>query len=347
MKKIINISNLISGLLLFESNFDDFEMILTYPKWMVNKHFTRSLKNYSRYAPIDPKTKNPTLILFMTSSGPHIWYSLNAYCSIRTFLPTNYFIFIALDSDAYYELKSYGVPTILYKYKAQRIRTTVLKVILTYQALLLGIDAFFSDVDLVFFDSPFKVLNNVSELEIIHEIADFPPKTLQTNTGLYKVNSNKNSIAFVKKWIELCFMWNDEQIALNNYIVSSNGSWIGDNVYKIYSSDLNFSVSIHHFDSFLVTMSNSLFSNQMRKIYSNEALRRKIYKPVVFHLAWYWPTRKPSVLYEKNAWFNDFPNSKKCKDVPPNGTQLIWDNKYDLPESPNIPKKYPIKNFPK
>lgn len=336
----------------FEGDINEFIMVLNETKLKVGSIFMKSFKNYSKYAPINNITGNPFLILFITSSGPHVWYAINAYCSIRVYLPSNYFIFVALNKNASTELQKYGVPTILYTYTAPPIQKTVLKVFITYQFLLSGIDVFFADVDLVFFDNPLKILNNNSDLEISYELAYFKHQFKQfggqnVNTGIYKINSNPNSIRFVKKWIELCYnLKTEEQTALNNYINSQNGTWISDDVYRIFCSDLNFSFSFHYFDTLIVTMSNSLYAHRIRKTFTKEAIRRNILKPVVFHLAWYWPTRKPSVLYEKNAWFNDFPKSKKCKDVPPNGTKLIWDKKYDLPESPQIPRKLPIEYFP-
>lgn len=348
MIKIDHKSNIILG----DSN-NEYITILNETKLMISSYFINSIQKYSKNAPINPKTRNPFLILFITSSGPHIWYALNAYCSIKAFLPSNYFIFVALSLESYLELKKYGVPAILFSYKAPPVvKNTIVKIFIIYQLLLSGIDVFFSDVDLVFFDNPLKVLNNNSDIEIIYEYAFFKHEYKNigshcVNTGLFKLNSNQKNIKFVKKWIQLCYEWKtEEQTALAMYIKSKNGTWISEDVFNIYSSDLNDSLSFHYFDTLLVTMSNSLYSYKIRKRFSKEARKRNIYKPVIFHLAWYWPTRKPSILYEKNAWFINFPKSKKCKKIPPNGTALIWDNKYDLPESPQIPKKFLIKYFP-
>ncbi|KAK8840270.1 hypothetical protein M9Y10_030824 [Tritrichomonas musculus] len=81
-------------------------------------------------------------------------------------------------------------------------------------------------------------------------------------------------------------------------------------------------------------------------MFLEDAKNRSIYRPIVYHLAWHWPTRKPSALHQKNAWFIDFPNSKDCKKKPPNGTYLFWDNNFNLKDVEEIPVKFKNYRFP-
>lgn len=337
-------------LLTVEHSFDI--LLIDNPKMMISERFIRKLRNYTNIAPINDKTGHKFLIIIATSSGPHLWYTLNYYCSIRLQIPSNYYLFISLDYKAYDELSKRGAPTILYSDTVPKYEITYLRMHVVYQLLLWNIDVLMTDSDMVYFNNPLPLFNNESDFEVSYEYLIFlhdykNHDGFYGNLGFWKVIASSRTIKFIKNLLFWCCkVHSHDQAAFHAYLSTQKGNWISDSVFVYNLTDLNMSFSIHYLDNLQITLSNSIYCHQNRKKFTKEALRRKIYMPIIYHVAWYWPTRKASSFYEKNAWFVNFPDSKDCKKVPPNGTLLFWDSKYDLPQSPKFPRKWPPLSFP-
>ncbi|KAK8841753.1 hypothetical protein M9Y10_026700 [Tritrichomonas musculus] len=354
-QKISSFAKLLKEDLVFKCNTGDV-IIFTNPKWTIPRAFLRSLKNSINQFPINEKTGHPFIMIAATTGWPYIWYTLNYYCSLRLRIPSNYYLFIAMDDESYNEMRSRGIPTIQYSHKPPKsditTESTVLRMAIVYQLLQWKVDVLVTDTDMVFFENPLTMFDNVSDFEVSYEMLNFLPdyknhEGYWGNLGFWRVNSNEKSLVFIKNLFEWCFkLKTHDQNAFHGYLKTQKGEWLSDTVFIYKLSDLNMNWSIHYLDNLQITLSNSIFCGKNRRAFTKEALRRNISMPIIFHLAWYWPTRKASVLYEKNAWFVDFPHSRDCKAAPPKGTQFFWDNKFDLPDSPQIPKKFPVNNFP-
>lgn len=130
-------------------------LIFTNPRWSIPRTFLTNLKNIINQFPVNVKTGHPIIMLAATTGWPYIWYTLNYYCSLRLRVPSNYYLFIALDDESYFEMKKRGIPTIQYSHKAPKnditTDTTVLRMAIAYQLLQWKVDVLLTDTDMVFF----------------------------------------------------------------------------------------------------------------------------------------------------------------------------------------------------
>ncbi|OHS96170.1 hypothetical protein TRFO_10082 [Tritrichomonas foetus] len=312
--------------------------------------FTQQLKNYSLNSPINNKSKHHTLFLFLTSSGYHLHYTANAYCSLKVYLQPNYYIFIALDKKSFIEMNNLNIPTILYSDTLPKVDITVLRLIIANQLLMWDVDVIQSDSDLVYFDNPLQLFEDEDDWEVSYEnpqkISKFRKSPGYTiNCGFWKLKSSTINKIFMKRWILSCFKYKmPDQESLTAYLKTQNGSWIDKNRFRFYFSDDKIYYTIQFIDTLKVTLANSIFCEKHRLLFKRSAKARNISMPVVYHLAWFWKTRKPSALADKNAWFINFPHNKKCKNPPPNGTKMFWDKKFDIQHE--IPLKFNMSHFP-
>lgn len=322
------------------------------PKWNISIEFLRKIYDYCKGAPFSSLTGNRFIILFVTSSGPHIYYTLNAYCSLSLHVSPNYYLFIALDQKSYSIMKNRSIPTILYSNKVPKVDITVLRLVIAYHLLFWGVDVIHSDSDLVYFSNPLPLFTDRYDLEITYENPHLFKSYhrysgFNLNCGFWKMRSSPKSIIFMKNWIISCEKYHmPDQESIVKYLSSQKGAWIENNVFLYNLTNLSFTWTIRYFDNLLVTLSCSIYYSRFRSMFLEDAKNRSIYRPIVYHLAWYWSTRKPSALHQKNAWFIDFPNSKDCKKKPPNGTYLFWDNNFNLKDVKEIPVKFKNYQFP-
>ena len=322
-------------------------------KWNLSPSFLNSLQNHAINLQLNSKERDNFLFLLFTSSGPHLYYSLNVYCSLRQYLSSKNYLFISLDLNSFKILQNHSIPTVLYSKKLPKFDITVFRLVVAYNLLLMGIDVVHSDSDLVYFDDPIQLFSDKYDLEISYEKPYLPSSYSNysgnfLNCGFWKMKSTKKSILFMENWIKSCELIQlPDQESLVEYLKTQEYEWIENDTVLYNLANLNFNWTIRYFDNLLVTCSYSFYSKTNRILFLDEARRRNINRPIIYHLAWFWANRKPSALHEKNAWFIDFPKSKNCKKIPPNGTSCFWNKDYDTKDIKEIPRKFHEWRFPR
>lgn len=316
-------------------------------EYMLPTRFVIDLKEFVSRAPINPKTGSRQMMVFLTSDKEHLDYGANMYCSLMAagFLK-DHLIFLALNRESYTEMQDLGIPCILLTEKVPKCMVTVFRLSVMLQLLMWGVEVLHCDTDAVFMGHPYSLILNDGSVD--WEVAIENPvvavtkrlKVWSINGGFWKMYPHDASIRWIRFWINYCYTLRqpDQESMIHFFQNHTAGEWTGD---SIYTFDLQQSIGtplrVKYIDPLLATLAHSIFCEKHRKMYRKAGAPRGITRPVLFHMAWYWPSRKPSCLFEKNLWFTEYPKSRHCKEVPPNGTECFWDRKYDL-VSP-IPRK--------
>lgn len=314
----------------------------------VDDKFAKTLVEYASNASINPKTNRKCIMTFMTTSGIHLDYGANIYCSLKAVgFKDSDLIFIALDHRAYETLRELNIPVLLYSSQAPNVMFTVFRLAIAEVLLEHNFEVIGADNDAVFLDHPDNIfLNDASvDWEVTPEadVMEITPlyRPALINCGFWKMYPSARTLRFLNRWITTCLATNEpDQETLCKWLENrKTGQWLSKYQYRFDLTDEildHFTIRI--IDPFVITLAHSIMTIKTRKKWTMASMARGITRPKIFHMAYYWPTRKPSCLGEKNLWFIDFPNSKTCKTPPPTGTQNFWNDAFDFNTS--LPREY-------
>jgi hypothetical protein len=165
---------------------------------------------------LDRFIKNNSYLVIAIGNYGFLKLILNWAEYLKKLKITNYIVFTA-DKRVYKELSKSNINTYFLEtnikvsknsqfYKSLGFNKLVyLKLLIVYRLLKLNINILLSDVDTVWLKDPIRYINTKDyDLQIQSDDPDFKPKEKSSfNTGLYYAKSNKKTIRFFKKVLNL------------------------------------------------------------------------------------------------------------------------------------------------
>jgi hypothetical protein len=307
-------------------------LISLYPESELTPTFASDLRSAI------PRVLHNNQVMFsLCGSGIHAFYNANLFCSLNA-VNFSSVLWIGLTRESFEILQGRDCVSILWRENCPTdiFYLTIIKWFISRYLLNFGYEVFYCDTDAVFMGSPDDLVFDGVDIEFTAEIAGpritrrYPANCV--NCGHVKMFPTKATIAFVRAFIEYAYAqrhvfkvkFQHDQTLMNAYIRTIGWQFKGSHFL------LRNGLKLGLFDPMLSVTGASVHMQVIRSPMTKEAIRRGIRVPILYHLA-YWPAhRKPSALDERNLWFADFPNSLRCRDPPPNGTALFWDNQYNI-----------------
>jgi hypothetical protein len=288
-------------------------------------------------------------IFLMTTDGIHFHFTMNLYCSLLSVkFPRSAILLVTLGNTTADLAANQNITAVNASKTVPPVKLTVLKLAFVHQLLLWNGRVHYIDSDVVCLQDP-RLLwasNGAADFEPSAESSDpsFGPdySSAMVNGGLWRISPTESAKKFLSYWF---FSWvpsdGNDQVRLRTILENCPRTWLGGGLYRVHMSHLIGCNIVYRFlDPVLSVNANSIYCSDQRRKFGAEAAKRGIVRPVLFHMAHYWPTRKPSALAEKNLWFSAFPLTFRCKRVAPNGTANFWYRRYDLVNT-TIPRDYP------
>jgi hypothetical protein len=274
----------------------------------------------------------------LSGSGIHGYYAANLYCSLQALHYTSV-LWIATDELSSSYLQQRDCVSIRWGHDPPKdfFSMTMLRWFIMEELLSSGYEVFYCDTDSVFLGNPDDLLFGDVDIEFTAEAIvatitkDYPAN--QVNTGHIRAFPTQSSLSFIKDFISYAFtnrhqypeIFQHDQTLLIAYLGTM--TWSYSNPHFLFSNGLK----LGFFDPLKSSTGGQLQVSGNRKMMTQEAEKRGVTRPIVYHLA-FWPQgRKPSALSERNLWFVDFPRSMRCLDPPPNGTSFFWNNSCNVP----------------
>jgi hypothetical protein len=280
--------------------------------------------------------RNNQVMFTLCGEGIHAFYAANLFCSLAA-LNYSSVLWIALTRAALRFLRKRNCVAILWREElnGDMFYFTIIKWFVARYVLRLGYEVFYCDTDAVFLGNPDRLFFEGVDIEFTAEIAmpviepQYPANVV--NCGHVKMFPTNATVSFVDGFIEYAHarrydferIFQHDQTIMQSYLKMIG--WTSEGKCFLFGNG----VKLGFFDPMLSVTGSSINVMSIRSRMTTAAIERGITRPVLYHLAFWPPERKPSALDERNLWFVDFPNSLQCREPIPNGTKLFWDNQYN------------------
>jgi hypothetical protein len=274
----------------------------------------------------------------LAGSGVYAYYAANLLCSLRA-LNISSVLWVGTSARAFAHLRRLPCAAVRWRAECPRdiFYLTMIKWFVARYLLSLGCEVFYCDTDAVFLADPRRLFVGGADVEFAPEFrapaitAAYPVRGV--NCGHIRWAPTARAAAFADDFVAYAFgarmrwsaRYRHDQTILTAYLAGRRSNFTG----RVFVLDTGLRIAF--FDPVLAAIGSHIMVRVARAEMGGEAQRRGLARPVLFHLAYYAPQRKPSVFGEKNLWFVDFPRALVCKQPPPSGTPFFWKKELNVP----------------
>jgi hypothetical protein len=269
--------------------------------------------------------------MFTIFDGAQVDFAKNLFCSSQMVgLPTSYHVFVALDKQAYDEMKPMNPSVLLLDFAGRGFRYPEYcraKMFVHMTLLLWDIEATVCDDDIVFLKDPRELFSETAHFQIspfsgeteFNETFPFH----KFNIGFMRVLPTELSILVYQKWLRGAMKATKTWSQAVFYSMMAKAREPGNfGAFQRYSMDSVLGIKeaflMKWFDPILVSNAATVQRESAARI----ARRRRINEPYVMHAAWIPGPKKLEFMKQSGLWFLN--EQGVCGEIPDRRVFANW-----------------------